>query len=219
MLSVLRFYHWFSGTELEFWEEGACITWEQLDAKTAVFLWLWSQMQSQYLLSICVSHDHRRELDGMMIANLTADFVCTKSYEYIQRFSDFACIPHMACRVEIVKYVFFKPHCSLQDSKQSKTFHRCSTGVLICGFLFKYMWNQEFSSVSYLTFLDGVSSVGDLTIEGVMHSHRQRHDCQAMLRNYSNCAYREKKVTHINEKAYKFREGKGIGTYKRMILK
>lgn len=61
--------------------------------------------------------------------------------------------------------------------------------------------------------------MGDLTIEGVMHSHRKRRDRQAMLRNYSNCVCREKKVTHINEKSYNFREGKGIGTYKRMILK
>lgn len=100
----------------------------------------------------------------------------------------------MVCRVEIVKYLlFFKPHCSLQESKQFKTFHRLSKGVFVWVFLLKYIGNQEFLPVPYLAFLDGVSLVGDLTVGGVMHSDRQRHDYQAMLRNYSNCGYREKR--------------------------
>lgn len=128
MLSVLRFYHQFSGSEIEFWEEGACVMWEHLDARTAVFLWLRSQLQSQHLLSIWVSSDHRREPDDMMIANLIADFVCTESSVILR----FGCILHMVCRVERVKYIlFFKPHCSLQESKQSKTFQRLAKGVFV----------------------------------------------------------------------------------------
>lgn len=151
MLSVLRFYQWFSSTETELWEEGACVMWEQWDARTAGFLWLRSQGQSHHLLSICTSQDHRRECDGVMTTNLIVDFVCTECSEHVQWFLDFACNPYIICRVEIVKHIlFFKPHCFLQQSKQSKPFHRLSKGVVLWVFLIKYILNQEFLPLIWL---------------------------------------------------------------------